>query len=179
MNKTWLPIRLFALMLIISCAAYPDDIQTQGKVCPNPSAPCRSSKFEFPTYALSFKLPSNLKWLNNYRSVGFYSILLKSMRAIPDPDGPAGGQKCSGYILETERVRVQTMFPTHKVFTSRFGCGSPGIGYTGVNYDYNFLAVYAGETKSEAERFLTKVKATKTFPDANIRRMQVVLDYGD
>lgn len=179
MNKTWLLVHVFVLTVIISSSAYPDDIQTQGKVCPNPSVPCRSSKFEFPPYALSFRLPSNLKWLNNYRSVSFYSVLLKSMTAIPDPDGPAGPQKCSGYISDTERVRVQAMFPTHKVFTSRFGCGSPGIGYTGVNYDYNFLAVYAGETKGEAEQFLARVKATKTFPDANIRRMQVVLDYGD
>ncbi len=40
------------------------------------------------------------------------------------------------------------------------------------------LAVYAGETQTGANAFLKMVKA-KGFSDANIRKMQVVLGFGD
>jgi hypothetical protein len=165
------------LILVFSYTVRPDDIQTNGRVCAEPSAPCQSSKWQFRQYDLSFKLPRELKWLNNYRSATFYAIILKSMRAIPDPDGPAGERECSGYVSETERTRVQKMFATRKVFASRFGCGSPGVWYTNVNADYNFLAVYAGETQATADSFLRTVRGS--FPGANLRKIQIVLDYGD
>jgi len=38
-----------------------------------------------------------------------------------------------------------------------------------------FIAVYAGKTEAEAKQFLAEVKAAGRFPDANLRRMQVVL----
>jgi len=164
-------------LFVLGYSAKPDDIQTNGKVCSNPLAPCQSMKWQFRDYDLSFKLPPNLKWLNNYRSATFYAVILKSQRAIQDPDGPAGAGECSGYVSEAERKRVQALFPTRKVFASRFGCGSPGVWYTDVNADYNFLAVYAGETQASANTFLQTIRST--FPGSNTRRMQVVLDYGD
>lgn len=178
--KVPLPV-LCSLILLVSFnqSTYSDDIQTDGEVCGNPSAPCQSRDWTFQPNEISFRLPQNLKWLNNYRSLSFYAVILKSRQATEDPDGPAGEAECSGYFSEAERQAVQAMFPHNKVFASRFGCGSPGVGYTNVNFKYNFLAVYAGESKTAAANFLNKVKASGKFPGANTRQMQVVLDYGD
>lgn len=75
----------------------------------------------------------------------------------------------------TYSQEVQT---NNKIFASRFGCEVLGVGYTNANYDYNFLAIYAGETETEAKSFLKTIKA-KDYSDANVRKMQVVLNYGD
>ncbi len=89
-------------------------------------------------------------------------------------------EKCSqGYYSEDERSRVQDLFPTHKVFASRIGCYMATVWYTNVKNDYEFLAVYAGNTEAEAKIFLKQLKAKKEFPGANIRKMQVVYGYGD
>jgi hypothetical protein len=166
------------LSLTISTFAYSQEVQTNGKVCGSPSAPCSHNKWKFSAEDLSFKLPKTLKWQTNYHSANFYAIILKSQRAVEDPDGPAGAAECSGYFSESERSKIQKSFPANKVFASRFGCGDPATGYTNVNFDYNILAVYAGGTEREAKNFLKIVKA-KGYSDANIRRMQVVVGYGD
>ena len=68
------------------------------------------------------------------------------------------------------------MFPERKVFASRFGCARLGQAwYTNTNSDYNFLAVYAGETVQEARQVLQHMHA-QGFHDANVRQMQVVVD---
>lgn len=168
-----------AVLLGVTFAqAQSNEIQTNGKVCGNPTAPCPYSKWKFEANDISFKLPRTLAWQKNYYSANFYAIVLKSKRAIEDPDGPAGEAECSGYYSESERSTVQKQFPRNKVFASRFGCGVAGIGYTNFNYGYNFLAVYAGETETEAKSFLKTVIA-KGFSDAYIRKTQVVLGYGD
>ncbi len=172
---------LCALALLLSNihSTYSDDVHTNGKVCGNPATPCNSSKWKFEPYDLSFRLPQELKWLNSYSSASFYAIILKSKRAVPDPDGPAGDGECSGFFSEAERQSAQSLFTNNKVFASRFDCYVAGIGYTNVNYNYNILAVYAGETQAAANSFLSQVKATGRFPGANIRKMQVALYYGD
>lgn len=173
---------LLCLITVLICVTFPqaqsNGVQTTGKVCGNPSAPCSHSKWKFQANDISFKLPRTLKWLTNYYSANFYTVILKSKRAVADPDGPAGEAECSGYYSESERIKVQKQFPSNKVFASRSGCTDPGIDYTNSNYDYNFLAVYAGETETEAKNFLKTVKA-KGYSDANIRKIQVVLGYGD
>jgi hypothetical protein len=170
------------LMLAITSVAHSygtqdHEIQTQGRVCANPSSPCQS-QYKFATNQLSFNLPMKLVWQNNYYSAPFYAIILKSIRAVVD--GGPDTQRClKGIVSETERQRVQAMFPTQKVIASTFGCYLTPVWYTSTRTDYNFLAVYAGETQAEAVGFLAKVKATGQFPCANIRKMQVVLGYGD
>lgn len=174
--------RFFQAVILMLAAGFlvsADEVQTGAKVCPKPSAPCISTKWKFGPEDLSFRLPSSLKWQTNYYSASFYAVILKSKRAVPDPDGPAGAAKCSGYFSERERSEAQSAFSNHKVFVSRFGCGSPGIGYTNVNYDFNFLAVYAGETQAAASAFLSQLNAAGRFPGSNIRKMQVVVEYGD
>lgn len=174
---SFLKASILTLMAVFFVSA--DEVHTGGKVCANPSVPCQSTSGKFGPHDLPFSLPANLKWLNNYYSATFYAVILKSKQAVPDPDGPAGPAKCSNYFSERERLEAQSVFPKQKVFASRFGCGSPGVGYTNVNYNFNFLAVYAGETKAAANSFLAQLKASGKFPGSNIRKMQVVLDYGD
>jgi hypothetical protein len=172
-------LQVAILLLMTGSFVSADEVQTGGKVCPNPSVPCAGTKGKFGPQDLPFHLPASLKWLTNYYSASFYAVILKSREAVLDPDGPAGPVKCSGYFSERERLEVQAWFPNQKVFASRFGCGSPGVGYTNVNYNFNFLAVYAGETQAAANSFLRQLKASGKFPGSNFRKMQVVLDYGD
>lgn len=155
-----------------------NEIQTKGKVCGNPSAPCSHSKWKFESNDLSFKLPQTLQWHKNYYSADFYAIILRSQQSVADADGPSGDAKCSGYFSENERMAAQNQFPGNKVFASRFGCYQTGIAYTNVNTDHNILAVYGGKTEKEAQSFLKIVKA-RGYSDANVRKMQVVLGYGD
>jgi hypothetical protein len=118
-------------------------------------------------------LPKELAWMTAHYSLPFYAILLRSVKAIPAKDPT---DECRGYIAEHERLKAQTRFPHNKVFASRNGCFGPGmVWYTNVNPNYNFLAVYGGETLEEAQQFLKQVQA-KGFHDATIRKMQVVVD---
>jgi hypothetical protein len=48
------------------------------------------------------------------------------------------------------------------------------VSYTGVDASHGFVAVYAGKFRSQAEETLAVAKLAG-FPDANLRRMQVVL----
>ncbi len=64
------------------------EIQTKGKVCPNPASPCvkkapNVSKV-FEDADLSFRLPAKLTWQRNYYSANFYAIVLKSRPAVVD-----------------------------------------------------------------------------------------------
>jgi hypothetical protein len=170
---------LISLVLGVGRLGYSDEIHTGGKVCGNPSRPCQSAKWRFENWDLTFILPRELKWLNNYYSADFYAVILKSKPVVPDPDGPAGPAKCSGYFSEVDRVKTQSLFPNQKVFASHFGCGHLTVGYTNVNYDYNFIAVYVGESPAEASSFLARIKTGGRFLGANVRKMQVVIDYGD
>jgi hypothetical protein len=143
-------------------------------VCPTPDTPCSPPSYKFAPYDLSFfNLPNKLKWMTAHNSEYFYAIILKSSKAIY-PEHPDNDTKCGGYFSEKERLSVQAMFPCRKVFASRHGCSM--VWYRNVNTQYNFLAIYAGQTSGEAKKVLKKVKATGHFTDVNIRKMQVVVD---
>jgi hypothetical protein len=162
------------LFLHWSLLSYADTgIQTGKQVCPNPATPCKHESYTFQPYELSVSLPKELAWMTAHYSLPFYAILLRSVRALPAEDPT---DICRGYISEQERLKVQAMFLQRKVFASRNGCFGPGmVWYTNINSNYNFLAVYGGETLEEAQQFLNQVKA-KGFHDATIRKMQVVAD---
>lgn len=156
----------------------PNEIYTTGRICGHPSdMTCLGSKRSFQPENLSFVLPVNLIWQRNYYSPRYYAVLLDSRKATP-VDGP--DDPCGGYFMESERLAVQRIFPANKAFASRVGCGYlTGISYTNFNYDYNFVALYAGTTLSEARELLARIRATRRFPNANIRQMRTVLGYGD
>jgi hypothetical protein len=131
----------------------------KAKVCFDPSVPCRTS-VRFEAHDLPFQVPKNaVIW----ETVEFYAIILKSVST------PGGD--CERFVSEKERLSGQALFPNLKVFTSR-PCNPGGLFYTNVAPDQQFMAVYAGATRAQAELTLQRVQATGKFPGANIRRMR-------
>ncbi|MCA1620531.1 MAG: hypothetical protein LC795_14725 [Acidobacteria bacterium] len=130
-------------------------------VCGDPAARCRTS-VEFQPHQLPFVVPTDgAIW----ETEQFYAVILKSVR------DASKGADCDLFIPEAERLAAQALFPRHKVFASR--CFEPGdLFYTGVAEDTQFMAVYAGRTRAEAQATLAKAKATGQFPGANLRRLR-------
>jgi hypothetical protein len=154
-----------------SCApqSFSSPAQSLGAVCSNPSASC-STKYSFEPYQLPFKIKQPLVFGRTYKSAYFYAVILTSIQA-QDETG-----ECR-HIEESARLEAQALFPQRKVFASHFGCAEELILYTNVNQSFNFMGIYAGATKAEANKMLGRVRATGRFPTANIRRMQVVLEF--
>jgi hypothetical protein len=153
---------VFAVLLTTCVLAFSSNAQTQGKVCPDPDRPCG----DFEPNELSFKITKKFNFDRaEDRSAPFYAVILKT------------AELCG--ITEEERLKAQALFPRNKVFVHRYFCQDFGdnVTYTNVDRKYGFIAVYAGETEAAAKKFLSRVKATGQFPDANVRRMQVVLIY--
>ena len=132
-----------------------------GVVCGDPTVRCRTS-VEFQPYQLPFVVPADgAIW----ETEQFYAVILKSVR------DPSEGGDCNVFIPEPEREAAQGLFPRRKVFASR--CFETGdLYYTGVAENTQFMAVYAGRTRAEAQATLAKVKATGQFPGANLRRLR-------
>ena len=130
-------------------------------VCGDPTVRCRTS-VEFQPYQLPFVIPANgVIW----ETEKFYAVILKSVR------DPSQGGDCNVLVPEAEREAAQALFPRNKVFASRcFDAGD--LYYTGVAENTQFMAVYAGRTRAEAQAMLAKVKATGQFPGAYLRRLR-------
>lgn len=136
-------------------------VVTHGAVCPDPKSPCLDMG-SFRDNELSFRLKSKFDFDRGQdRSQPFYAAILKS------------GELCK--MPDAERVAIQAQFPSRKVFLHRHFCEDFGdkVTYTNVNRKAGFIAVYAGETEAEAKQFLAEARTR--FPDANLRRMQVVI----
>jgi hypothetical protein len=131
-------------------------------VFPDPSQP----RAGFKPHELPFATPTDGVARAEFRSAPFFAVILKT------------AERCS--LTEAERRQVQALFPANRVFSTRFDCPESieeHITYTDVDPKWGFLAVYAGATQPEAERFLRKVVSMERFPGANVRRMQAVLVY--
>ena len=138
-------------------------VVTQGEVCPDPERPCTEVE-RFKPNELSFRIASKFDFDRGQdRSAPFYAAILKS------------GELCR--IPDAERAAAQAQFPGRKVFLHQYFCQDFGdkVTYTNVNRKAGFIAVYAGRTEAEAKAFLAEVRAK--YPDANLRRMQVVITY--
>lgn len=152
---------VIVIMLSLTNIASAD---TQGKIQPDPSNPCRGGDFK--PHELCFETPKDEVTRAEYLSEPFYAIILKT------------AERCA--ITEDERLQTQGLFPQNKVFSMRFYCDEnieENISYTNVNDKFGFLAVYAGQTLKEANARLAEVKAAGRFPGANIRRMRAKLVY--
>lgn len=169
-------LMLAVSLLCLNFSVQAKDIQTHSEICSHPAKPCSSPAYEFKPNELSFRLPAQLEWQSGHYSADFYAVILRSVKAVQMQD-PRGDETCKGFIEESDRLTVQAKFPAHKVFTSRNGCTSM-VYYTKVNDKYNFIAVYAGANKMEAIAIVAQAKAAG-FPDASLRKMQVIVDNGD
>ena len=136
-------------------------VVTQGKVCADPDRPCSG----FKPNELSFQIATPFTFdRGRDKSQPFYAVILKS--------APLCG------LADAERVRAQKVFPRAKVFLHRYFCEDFGdkVTYPGVNEKSGFVAVYAGETEAAATSTLALAKASG-YADANVRRMEVIVQY--
>lgn len=127
-------------------------------VCADPQRPCPG----FKPHDLSFARPADGLARDEERSQPFFAVVLMSAK------------RCA--IPEKERLRVQALFPSRKVFSSRFECDGDvenNVKYTNVAQDAAFVAVHAGATREDADKVLAEAKA-KGFAGANVRRMQAI-----
>ena len=128
-------------------------------ICPDPTIPCPTS-YEFKPHQMPFRLPANaVIW----ETEAFYAIILRS---VPNPN-----DDCALIVPEDERLETQKLFPRHKVFATR--CYDvEELYYTNTARGQQFMAVYAGRTRAQANQMLAKVKATGKFKGANLRLMR-------
>ena len=136
-------------------------VVTQGAVCADPDRPCPG----FKANELSFRIAAPFKFdRGRDKSQPFYAVILKSAPI------------CS--LADDERSRAQKIFPRAKVFLHRYFCEDFGdkVTYSNVNEKSGFVAVYAGDTPAAAEPILASAKASG-YPDANVRRMEVIVVY--
>ena len=142
-------------------------------ICHDPAKPCKHREKEFAEWELSFKLPAKIAANKTYSSAPFYAVLLKTYELAEDCDG-------GEYIeaVEKERKELQNLQLERKVFAS-YGC--PNMDAVGYDFEglwdknresvliSNFLAVYAGETKEEAETL--RKQMLQEYPKATVKKM--------
>jgi hypothetical protein len=101
-----------------------------------------------------------------YESQPFYAIVLKSVKLAD------WGDCGNPTFKETDRASLQALFEHNKVFMQN--CVESGTYYyTGVADKTALVAVYAGRTLAEANKFLKTVQALNKFPGARVRKMRV------
>lgn len=170
MKLKFRPIWLALAMLVVTlCSSILFDTaqaqrrrpQQRSVICGNPNERCAGMN-NFRPFDLPFRLPARAVI---YETQPFYAVILQSVRMRDYDD-------CNSFVSEEERLRAQALFPNNKVFASR--CGEPGdVYYTNTTAKTQFMAVYAGASLADARRMLEMVRATRKYPGANIRRMQV------
>jgi hypothetical protein len=161
-----LRIVLVALITGALCAsgafAQKRKVKTGGAVCGDPSTACSSRK-NFHEWDLPFNTGRNFVIVE---SAPFYAIVLKSVKL--KDWGDCGNPTFS----ETERLEVQRLFEHNKVFAQN--CVESGSNYyTNIPEQRAMLAVYAGRTLTEANRFLKQVQALNKYSGVRVRRMKI------
>ncbi len=132
-----------------------------GKLCPDPNAECKTAA-RFEPYDMPFEIPEDG---GIFESEPFYAVVLRSFKA------PDGDEK--QIIPESERLKVQDMFPDRKVFASRAALEPGSVIYVDVPYNVRFLAIYGGKTQAEANGVLAQVKSAGKYTGAYTKKMQV------
>jgi|SRR4030095_14177902 hypothetical protein len=156
-------------MGLVICLLIPGTLpQMQAPVCYQPTVKCPSS-YSFAPYQLPFVIKEKLVFGKSYQSEEFYAVILKSVKAVGDPD-------CT-IVTEEERLETQKLWPTRKVFASHLNCPEELVLYDNVDRNFNFLAVYAGKTLKEAQRVLTQIKANPRYSQVYLKRMRVIVEY--
>lgn len=118
------------------------------KVCGDPAAAC-AQRAMFDDDDLPFVYNEGTPVAE---SAPFYVVILKSVKLTEN-------QMCEKVPEGFSRKQYQWNFPNNKVFIAR-GCYSlENNYYTKIGDNVIALAIYAGTTKLEADKFLKKVKA--------------------
>ena len=146
-------------------------IKTAVDVCPDPKKPCRHREKNFDEWELSFHLPAKIKPNATYKSAAFYAVILKKYdEGCEEFD--------SNFAIEPERLRVQKLLPTRKVFADYSCPNMDAVGYdfagktdkSGERVLYmDYIAVYAGKNLDEANQLLAGLRGK--FPKAEVKKM--------
>lgn len=151
----------------------PTPAQAANVVCADPAKPCTHDVKHFEEWEISFKMPKKLEGNKPFSSEPFYAVMLETYESDEDCDG--GEFRESN---EAKRKQVQREFPKQKVFAAYQCPDMAAIQYEfDGKYDTTrdhvligeFLAIYAGPTKEDADKLLQQVKAD--FPKAMVKRM--------
>lgn len=164
----------FAFMLFVLVLIAPAASGQGGLICGDPTEKgCMPQYDGFEANDLTFLTGrAQLGTGTRHESDEFYAVILQSIKA-----ASTRNRMGCDFITETKRLAEQKLARHNKVFTSRIGCvGKTIVGYSNVNQDYNFLAIYGG-TEAQAQVLLQTVK--RRYPQANIRKMRVLLDFAD
>lgn len=154
-----------ALLMLVGCLFLTAGTAAAQKrklprVCGNPEEAC-PGRSSYQPYDLPVVWPQNSVVAE---SEPFYAIVLKSAKY--------DGNTCGTAFSNSEIQSIQNQFPLNKVFANK--CGEPGENYyTGVDGGFVFIAVFAGRTKAQADKFLKEVKDTGQYPGVRLRKMRV------
>lgn len=154
----------FATFPVIDTSAAKAQVKRKaklGKLCHNPNAACNTIA-QFEPYDMPFEVPEEG---GIFESEPFYAVVLRSYKVAGDND--------TKYIPESERLKVQDMFPDRKVFASRASPEPGSVFYVDVPFDVRFLAIYGGKTQAEANGIAAEVKAGGKYTGAYVKKMQV------
>ena len=160
------------LLLVVSSAIMAASIEisaqkkaVKGKICGDPTVPCKFAE-NFQPHDLAFDTGKSFAI---FESEKFYGIVLKSVKL----DGWGDCEHPS--FDEGDRQPIQELFPRNKVFA--LNCVESGTNYyPGVAEKTAFIAVYAGRTLAEANKFLKTVQATGEFPGIRVRSMSIAIN---
>jgi hypothetical protein len=147
---------------ILSTAAWAQRSKMPPRVCGDPEAACKG-RSSFQPYELPVEWPKN-SFIAESRP--FYAIILKSAKT------DWNFEKCDQVYSNNEILGIQGQWPNNKVFALK--CAEPGyVYYTGVDGNYVFIAVYAGESLAQANRFLKTVRnSSDAYRDVKLRKMR-------
>jgi hypothetical protein len=159
-------ILICALALVWCQGVFAQKVKPRkGQVCGDPTAACRSRE-NFQPFDLPFDQGKNFVVAE---SEYFYGVVLESVK-LPD-----FGDCEHPSFKEDERLEIQQLFEHNKVFM--LNCvESASNYYPGVTDQTAFIAVYAGHTLAEANKFLRSVYALNRFPGIRPRRMRVAVN---
>ena len=156
---------LVGLLGLLSLGVHAQKKTRKGKVCGDPTVACKGAE-NFQPHDLVFDTGKNFVI---FESEPFYGIVLKSVK-LPD-----FGDCEKPSFKEAERKEIQTLFEHNKVFM--LNCVESGTNYyPGVVDKTAFMAVYAGRTLAEANRFLKTVQALNKFPGVRVRKMSIAVN---
>lgn len=160
MKNTFLAIS--TLLIALACAGPTSAQRSKApRVCGDPEGACKG-RSSFQSWELPVEWPANSFIAE---SKPFYAIILKSAKS------DFKFENCEKTFPATEINNFQAQWPNNKVFALQ--CAEPGyVYYTGVPGDVVFVAVFAGNTLAEANRFLKTVKSSGEYSGLKVRKLR-------
>ncbi|HLA95112.1 MAG TPA: hypothetical protein VK612_05275 [Pyrinomonadaceae bacterium] len=141
-------LSVVTILLMLAANVSAQKAAAKIRVCGDISAAC-STRAMFDDDDIPFEYP---KGSAVAETAPFYAVIIKSVKLPAEED-------CEKVPSDFSRKEFQWNFPKNKVFIAR-GCYSiQNNSYTNVGDSVIALAIYAGATKAEADRFLRTIRS--------------------